>query len=662
MPRGNLETINPRPLVMEIVRQDIDSIRYAKAFAACRKHRIDLNVFVEHDRAAFMEHLPAFVEQVDDVDYINLFLTSLGQGPLPADVVATLCDSMRIELEKKDLRKYINSILTAHVVKRPPDYEAGLTLLLRLRDTEPHLVEDAVKYIIFLVDADKLFDTALGMYDFSLVLMVAQHAQKDPREYLPFLRELRALDHYYQRFKIDDHLRRYEKALTNLSLAGSDRFEEAMAYVEKHRLYDHALSLWKHTDRYESRSCLYLPRAKKSSKAMVAHEKALEWQELFELALEEATPEQELKDMAYRVAEDLSSKKRTSEAALVLLDYAKDVREAIIALVQGSHFSEARRIITLYRKPELLIEIVYPGALECRAQIAEDVGEMRDQLRKQVQRLRELRVRKVEEPDAFYGVEDTDLHNVDVMTDISMAPTTFTRYTVAPSNISRTSSKRSSRSKRKLERKIGSGRKGTVDEEEYLLKSVTKLVDRFNNTQADAAKLLPHLFQFTEEHYAEGLTLREDLSDFEAELSTAVEEIWQRPPEIESEAPPADSWAVRMQEHEKQRHVNPVDKVTKPELAKQEWKLSFPFFRNYWSFLFWTYSPSFDRIAPRTCCVLLDHDFATNLHPLHFTSVAEHNTARSLCPSKHLEPRQLLDYSGIIPAYHAPVLPAPALR
>jgi hypothetical protein len=35
-----------------------------------------------------------------------------------------------------------------------------------------------VKYIIFLVDADQLFDTALGMYDFSLVLMIAQHAQK----------------------------------------------------------------------------------------------------------------------------------------------------------------------------------------------------------------------------------------------------------------------------------------------------------------------------------------------------------------------------------------------------------------------------------------------------------------------------------------------------
>lgn len=53
-----------------------------------------------------------------------------------------------------------------------------MRVLTHRAETEPDLVEDAVKYIIFLVDADKLFDTALGMYDFSLVLMVAQHAQK----------------------------------------------------------------------------------------------------------------------------------------------------------------------------------------------------------------------------------------------------------------------------------------------------------------------------------------------------------------------------------------------------------------------------------------------------------------------------------------------------
>lgn len=99
--------------------------------------------------------------------------------------------------------------------------------------------------------------------------------RQDPREYLPFLRELRALEKYYQRFKIDDHLRRYDKALLNLSLAGksyryslvtiylpftgSERFDEAMAYVERHQLYDAALAIWRETDHYEvstSTSCM----------------------------------------------------------------------------------------------------------------------------------------------------------------------------------------------------------------------------------------------------------------------------------------------------------------------------------------------------------------------------------------------------------------------
>ena len=54
----------------------------------------------------------------------------------------------------------------------------GLIRVKRCPESAPHLVEDAVKYIIFLVDANTLFDLALGMYDFSLVLMIAQYAQK----------------------------------------------------------------------------------------------------------------------------------------------------------------------------------------------------------------------------------------------------------------------------------------------------------------------------------------------------------------------------------------------------------------------------------------------------------------------------------------------------
>ena len=54
--------------------------------------------------------------------------------------------------------------------------------------------------------------------------------------------------------------------------------------------------------------------------------------------------------------------------------------------------------MTLNRSPDLLASVIYPGALESRTQIADDLSEMQEQLRKQLGRLQELRVRKIEEP------------------------------------------------------------------------------------------------------------------------------------------------------------------------------------------------------------------------------------------------------------------------
>ena len=38
--------------------------------------------------------------------------------------------------------------------------------------------DDALKYLSLLVDVNKLYDVALGMYDFELVLQVAKRSQK----------------------------------------------------------------------------------------------------------------------------------------------------------------------------------------------------------------------------------------------------------------------------------------------------------------------------------------------------------------------------------------------------------------------------------------------------------------------------------------------------
>ena len=54
---------------------------------------------------------------------------------MTAEMIGRVCDSVRAELENRDLNRYINSVLTAYVFHRPPDYEAGLGLLLRVRGT-----------------------------------------------------------------------------------------------------------------------------------------------------------------------------------------------------------------------------------------------------------------------------------------------------------------------------------------------------------------------------------------------------------------------------------------------------------------------------------------------------------------------------------------------
>jgi hypothetical protein len=63
----------------------------------------------------------------------------------------------------------------------------------------------------------------------------------------------------------------------------------------------------------------------------------------------------------------------------------------VILLINGAQ-------ITLHGVQEMLTEIVHPGALSSRTQIDEDLTEMREQLQKQLNRLRELRLKKIEEP------------------------------------------------------------------------------------------------------------------------------------------------------------------------------------------------------------------------------------------------------------------------
>jgi elongator complex protein 1 len=77
MPRGNLETIMPRLIVLDEIKKDVLNKNYEKAFLLCRKNKINLNLIYDIDPELFMSNLDKFLKEVKKEDYLNLFLNSL---------------------------------------------------------------------------------------------------------------------------------------------------------------------------------------------------------------------------------------------------------------------------------------------------------------------------------------------------------------------------------------------------------------------------------------------------------------------------------------------------------------------------------------------------------------------------------------------------------
>lgn len=275
MPRGNLETIQPRVLSLVIIGEFLDAHAYHKAFDLLRKQRINLNLLVDHSPVDFLAHIAEFIADIDNIQWLNLFLSDLQNEDVTATMyasnyqhlkerigvrqsvfsdtnkIAVICEKFCEEFEKNPTTKHLLPMITAHVKRK--NLEKALEILWRVRQFELNAADgkratvtaqDALKYLLYLVNVNDLYDVALGMYDFDLVLFVAQKSQKDPKEYLPFLNELKQLEENYRKYRIDNHLKRHNKALQHIVKCGAEKLEECLELIEKHNLYTHALRLF----------------------------------------------------------------------------------------------------------------------------------------------------------------------------------------------------------------------------------------------------------------------------------------------------------------------------------------------------------------------------------------------------------------------------------
>lgn len=541
MPRGNLETIYPRALVLAGIRDKINKKKYKDVFLACRNQRVDMNILHDHAPQQFHSNVDLFIDQVKKVEHIDLFLSQLreedvsmtmyketlpgGEKPQGTPGVESpeaqiskvnrICDAFLYALENRTSTHFQN-VVTAHVCKAPPDLDAGLTQIASLRSKNPDLVDGAIEHICFLADVNRLYDNALGLYDLELALLIAQQSQKDPKEYLPFLRNLQGLSALRRQYSIDHYLGRFKKALRHLCDLGA--FDEAKDYTIKHELYPEALDFYRYQeDKLREMMRLYadfLQQNGKFKEAGVAYEylndytsaseafhQAHLWKESLSCATLTPLPQPQMRSLAQTLADTLSESKDFFSAATIHLDYLADTTTACRLFCKGHFYTDALRVVGLHQRPDLLETVIDTGLVEGMASMTELLADCKSQLLAQIPRIRELRMKKAEDPLAFFdgdgngGADIPDNVSLATTDASTMGGTLLTRYTNRTGTVGTNATRRTSKNRRREERKRARGKKGSVYEEEYLVNSVGRLVDRINDVNEEVERLVVGLMR-----------------------------------------------------------------------------------------------------------------------------------------------------------------------
>ncbi|CAK7228876.1 Putative elongator complex protein 1 [Sporothrix eucalyptigena] len=594
MPRGNLETIYPRAMVVAGIRKLIDALDYRSAFTFCRSQRVDMNILYDHKPQQFLENVDKFLDQLKDVTSIDLFLSSLKEEDVSQTMykdtrtakapnyfglhqaaqptlspsstssakVNTICDAVLAGLATRR-KTNLQNFITAHVSKMPPAIDDGLSMVAQLvsgnSTAEAKAVSaKAVEHICFLVDVNRLYEHALGLYDLNLTMLIAQQSQMDPREYVPFIRTLHEMSETWRKFSIDEHLERHEKALGHLDDFGD--FDKFVDYTNKHRLYKKALGIYRYnaerlaviTNAYAE----FLETQSKFRDAGLAYEslnnfaKATScyqsagvscWRECLFAAQSQTPPlsDDVLSELASTLVDALLEARDYSSAAKIQLEYLDSV-EGVRTLCKGYEFAEAMRVCSLRRRIDLLQTEVDPGLGDALSSSTELLADCRSQLKAQVPRILELRQKALEDPLGFY--EGEQYGGGDVPDDVSIAASSristsaslFTRYSTGTTATGKTgetggtgTTQQHRNRKKREEKKRARGRKGTVYEQEYLVNSVRRLVERVERARPEVQRLVVGLIRRDMAERARAIEAL--MAELIEACQVAIREVWQQP-------------------------------------------------------------------------------------------------------------------------------------
>ncbi|XP_027365775.1 elongator complex protein 1 isoform X2 [Abrus precatorius] len=528
--RGNLECIYPRKLVLVSIINALVQKRFKDALLMVRRHRIDFNVIVDYcGWQAFSQLAAEFVRQVNNLGYITEFVCSVKNENIIEKLYKNYVSvpPPKVGMHAGAFQNYpagnkVSSILMAvrkaledHITESPA---RELCILTTLAQSDPPLLEDALKrikvirekelshaddqrgtsypsaeealkHLLWLADSDAVYDAALGLYDLNLAAIVALNAQKDPKEFLPFLQELERMPAPLMQYNIDLRLKRFEQALRHISSAGDSYYDDCMTLVKKNpQLFPLALQIFTDPTKrmpfleawgdylsdekcFEDAatmylSCFNLDKALKSYRAFNC------WSGVLTVAGFLNLGKDEILLLASELCEELQVLGKPGEAAKIALEYCRDVNTGVNLLISARDWEEALRVVFMHRREDL-ITAVKNASLECATTLSSEYEEGLEKVGKYLARYLAVRQRRLllaaklqSEERAASDLDDDTASEASSNFSGMSAYTTGTRKSSAASISSSATSK--ARDARR-QRKRGKIRPGSPDEEMALV-------------------------------------------------------------------------------------------------------------------------------------------------------------------------------------------------
>ncbi|XP_061393693.1 elongator complex protein 1 [Musca vetustissima] len=564
MPRGNLEAICPRVLSLELVGALLDVQKYCLAFDVLRKQRINLNIICDHNLCTFMEKIDIFLEEIQNPNWLNLFLSDLQNEDFTKTMYASnykqdsqsypegfkienkveyICKALCVRMEQSSEKRFRLPIITAYVKLK--QIEKALELIWEEKKREnTHNdsaaavgAEEALKYLLYLVDVNELYNVALGTYDFGLVLFVAQKSQKDPKEFLAFLNELKGYELNYRKFKIDEHLKRFEKALQHIANCGREKFPEALEFIKRHEYYSRSLQAYENdpecyreiclafadhlraNGKLENASILY-ERGGNLQQALLSAKHTLDWQRALLLARQ---GDQDVAQVAVSLVVPLQEHGRYDEAYHLSKTYGQNLKESLQCLTKGKLFLKAIFEAQSQQGPDeedLLKSFVTPELLAYQSVLLNSITADEELFSQHKERLSQVRLNRQKQTQ-FGGDDDqVDIDECDLLSDTTSLRSS--RYTASSRGTGKTF--RSSKNRRKHERKILSLKPGNPFEDIALIDALYNQIIRCYGQQQHVRDTCKALLQVKEDQAA--YQLQTSYKHLLAVMQNSLDDIW----------------------------------------------------------------------------------------------------------------------------------------